>query len=466
MALSFDFTNMMAGVLPHGAGIAEREWHDAAATFARAHAAVHARTGDLGFLTLATNEPLLASSLAVAERVQGRFDDVLLLGIGGSALGPIALRTALCPPRWNELTAAQRGGRPRLHVLDNVDPATIGATLDRLDLTRTLVLVVSKSGGTVETMAQYLIVRDALAQAVGEEAAREHLVLVTDPQVGALRRIARDEGIAAVEIPANVGGRFSVLSPVGILPAALIGVDVRALLAGAAHITAQAQGTELAGNLPGAFAVLQWLADTRHGRSVQVLMPYADPLRDLALWFVQLWAESLGKIRPDGTPVGPTPLPALGATDQHSQVQLFMEGPPDKTVTFVAVSGRTNDGRIPARHADIPELGYLGGHTLGELIDIEQRATAGALAARGRFNATIHIDRIDAWHLGALMQLFALATAYAGELYGVNAFDQPGVELGKQFAYAMLGRTGSEAARSEWDALPKPDPRFMITPAG
>lgn len=462
MALSFDFTNMMAGALPHGAGITEAQWHDAAPRFARAHAAVHARTHDLGFLTLANNTALLEQSLAVAANARGRFDDVLLLGIGGSALGPIALRTALCPPRWNELTPEQRGGQPRLHVLDNVDPATIGATLARLDLSRTLVLVVSKSGGTVETMAQYLIVREALANALGEDTAKQHLVFVTDPEVGALRKIARAEGITTVDIPANVGGRFSVLSPVGILPAALIGIDVKALLDGAAQITADAQHADLTKNRPGAFAVLQWLADTCHGRSVQVLMPYADPLRDLALWFVQLWAESLGKIKADGSSVGPTPLPALGATDQHSQVQLFMEGPRDKTVTFIGVKGREGEGKIPARHGDIAELGYLGGHTLGELIDIEQRATAGALAARGRFNATITVDTVDAWHLGALMQTFALATAYAGELYGIDAFNQPGVELGKQFAYAMLGRAGSDAARAEWDALPKPDPRWAM----
>jgi glucose-6-phosphate isomerase len=462
MTLALDFTNMMAGALPQGAGITEAQWAQAAVPFARAHAAVHARTDDLGFLTLASNSALLEQSLAIAADVDGRFDDILLLGIGGSALGPIALRTALCPPRWNELTAAQRGGRPRLHVLDNVDPATISATLGRLDLARTLVLVVSKSGGTVETMAQYLIVREALAQAVGEAAAKTHLVFVTDPQVGALRKIAHAEGIRTCDIPPNVGGRFSVLSPVGILPAALIGIDVRALLAGAADITARAAAPELATNLPGTFAVMQWLADTAHGRSVQVLMPYADPLRDLALWFVQLWAESLGKRRPDGNSVGPTPLPALGATDQHSQVQLFMEGPFDKTVTFIAVKGREAEGPIPARHGDIAELGYLGGHTLGELIDIEQRATAGALAARGRFNATLSIDRVDAWHLGALMQTFALATAYAGELYGVDAFNQPGVELGKQFAYALLGRAGSETARAEWDTLPPPNPRWQL----
>ncbi len=462
MTLAIDFTNMMAGALPNGAGITDAQLAEAAAPLAAAHAAVHAKRDSLGFLSLPTNEAVLASTLAVAENAKGRFTDVLLLGIGGSALGPIALRTALRPLGWNALDSASRGGYPRLHVLDNVDPVTIGTMLARLDLANTLVLVVSKSGGTVETMAQYLIVREALARALGEKRAREHLVFVTDPEVGALRRIARAEGIPTLDIPPNVGGRFSVLSPVGLLPAALIGIDVRALLAGAADIMRRAESAELSKNPAGAFAVLQWLSDTKHGRHVQVLMPYSDPLRDVALWFVQLWAESLGKTRADGSLAGPTPLPALGATDQHSQVQLFMEGPLDKTVTFIAVNGRTADGPIPSRHADIPELAYIGGHTLGELLDVERRATAGALAARGRFNATLAVDAVDAWHVGALLQCFALATAYAGELYGVNAFDQPGVELGKNFAYAMLGKPGSEKARAEWDALPKPDPKYQL----
>jgi len=418
------------------------------------------RTGTLGFFTLPTDNALLEQSLAVAEKVRGTIDDVLLLGIGGSALGPIALRTALRPPGWNMLSAEQRDGYPRLHVLDNVDPDSIHALLNRLDFTRTLVLVVSKSGGTVETMAQYLMVRDALDKAVGAEHARDHIVLVTDPEVGALRKIARAEGITAVDIPANVGGRFSVLTPVGVLPAALMGVDVRAMLAGAAHIIERGANTDLAQNIAGTFAVMQWLADTKHGRRIHVLMPYADGLRDLALWFVQLWAESLGKIRPDGSHTGPTPVPALGATDQHAQVQLFMEGPVDKTVTFIAVKGREGQGAIPGRHADISELAYIGGHTLGELMDVEQRATAGALAARGRLNATLHVDAVDAWHMGALMQCFGLATAYAGSLYGIDAFNQPGVELGKQYAYGMLGRPGFDAAKAEFEALPAPNPKY------
>src|SRR5205823_11716365 len=198
----------------------------------------------------------------------------------------------------------------------------------------------------------------------------------------------------------------------------------------------------------GLFGTLQFLADSRSGKHIHVLMPYSDALRDTAAWFVQLWAESLGKRRTtDGEHVGPTPLPALGATDQHSQVQLFMEGPADKTITFVAVREPPLDVRIPSLHQDVRELAYLAGHSLFEFLSIEQRATAGALAKRGRPNMTITIDRVDPWHVGALIMLLEIATAYAGELYGIDAFDQPGVELGKQFAYALLGRPGSDAAK-------------------
>jgi glucose-6-phosphate isomerase len=219
---------------------------------------------------------------------------------------------------------------------------------------------------------------------------------------------------------------------------------------------------ELAANPAGVFAMLQWLSDTQLRKSIAVFMPYSDPLRDFAAWFVQLWAESLGKKRADGTSVGSTPLAALGATDQHAQVQLFMEGPADKTVTFVAVKERSTDVKIPAAFSDVKELGYLAGHSLGELIDIEQRATAGALARRGRPNMTIHLDRVDAAHVGQLMMLLEVATAYAGQLYNIDAFNQPGVELGKQFAYALLGRPGADAAKKEWESLPKADARWIV----
>jgi glucose-6-phosphate isomerase len=453
MAISLDYTFMLADAV--SGGVALDAWAAAASSFREAHAAVTARhrSGELGFFDLPSNRALLEQTLAFARRARGRYREVVLLGIGGSALGPLALRSALRPPVWNSLGEVARDGYPRLHVLDNIDPVTVAAILERVRLEETIFLVVSKSGGTAETMAQYLIVRDRLTQAALPLA--DHLVFVTDPTKGALRPIADAESIPALDIPANVGGRFSVLTPVGLLPAALIGIDVEAMLAGAADITARSEGNDVRANPAGAFATLQWLADTTAGKHVHVLMPYADPLRDFAAWFVQLWAESLGKARGTGDHVGPTPVPALGATDQHSQVQLFMEGPLDKTVSFIAVRSPARDVTIPSGHPDVPDLAYLAGHTLWELLNAERRATAGALASRGRPSLTIEIDRIDAWHLGALMMLFEIATAYAGSLYGINAFDQPGVELGKRFTYGMMGRPAFSEGANEFAQLPQ-----------
>ena len=461
MTLRIDFTNMMGDVVD--GGIAASDWTSAEAEFRAAHAGLGRRrdAGELGFLSLPTDDALHHQSLDFAAKTRGMFDDIIVLGIGGSALGPIALRTALLKPAWNTLDKNARVNQPRLHVLDNVDPNTIASLLERIPLGRALFIVTSKSGGTAETMAQYLVVRERLKARVGD--VKQHLVFITDPTKGALREIAKTDGIPVLDIPAAVGGRFSVLTPVGVLPAALVGMNTAELLAGANEIAQRCQTDVLAENPAGVFASLQYLADTKLGRHIQVLMPYSDALRDIADWFVQLWAESLGKHRsPGDRGVGPTPFGALGATDQHSKVQLFMEGPPDKTVTFIAVKEGGVDLVIPKLHSEVKELGYLGGHRLSELLSIEQQATAGALARRGRPNMTIHIDRVDARHLGAIMMLLEIATIYAGELYGVNPLDQPGVELGKQFTYAMLGRPDAEQARQEWNLLPKPLAKYSV----
>lgn len=454
--LSLDYTFMLDDAVPGAVSVSDFAGAAGAFEAARESAEARRRSGELGFFDLPGNHALQQQVTGFVARTRGRYRDVVLLGIGGSALGPIALRNALRPPQWNQLDDASRDGWPRLHVLDNVDPVTIHAILGRVRLSETLFLVISKSGGTAETMAQYLIVRGRLLDA--GLPLSDHLVFVTDPVKGALRPIATAEGIPALDVPANVGGRFSVLSPVGLLPAALIGIDAAALLRGAGEMAHRCATAPLATNPAGAFAVLQWLADTKRRKPIHVLMPYSDPLRDIALWFVQLWAESLGKVTPGGEHVGPTPVPALGATDQHSQVQLFMEGPLDKTVTFLAVREPSSDLVIPRLHEEVPDLAYLGGHSLGELLETERRATAGALASRGRPSATITLDRVDAEHLGSLLMLFEVATAYAGALYGVNAFDQPGVELGKLFTYGIMGRPGFEASRRDFEGLPRSSP--------
>jgi glucose-6-phosphate isomerase len=234
------------------------------------------------------------------------------------------------------------------------------------------------------------------------------------------------------------------------------------MLAGAEDMAKRCETPELDANPAALFATLQQLSATG-GRDLHVMMPYSDALRDIADWFVQLWAESLGKHRtPGDAGFGPTPIASVGATDQHSQVQLFMEGPSNKTITFIAVREVPHDVAIPSLHGDVPELAYLGGHHLGELLSIEQRATAGALARRGRPNMTITIDRVDAWHLGALFMFLEIATIHAGVMAGIDPLNQPGVELGKQFTYGMLGRADAAESRKEFEQLPKSDSRRVV----
>jgi len=452
MSFTLDVTSMTEPAVP--AGVRDDDWADLAARFREAHAAVAsiAATGVYGYRELEAQAEERARVIAFAASVQGRYDDIVVLGIGGSSLGAIALRTALLPPAWNARTSAQRDGRPRLHVLDNVDPRTISGVLSIVTLPRTLFVVISKSGGTIETLAQYLVVRERVVGA--GLAVAKHFAFVTDPAKGALRAIAVRDGIPAFAVPPNVGGRFSVLSPVGTLPAALCGMDVRALCEGARAMRDATLGDALEQNAAGLFTTLQWRAHAQAGQGMHVMMPYSDALRDVAPWFVQLWAESLGKEDVDGLHVGPTPIASVGATDQHSQVQLFMEGPADKTVTFLRVEAASDDVTIPRLEPGEKALAFLGGHTLGELLDVECRATASALARAGRPSMTMTVSAADAWHLGGLLMWLMQATTLAGALYRVNPLDQPGVELGKRLANRELGHpdhthaNGVEGARA------------------
>jgi glucose-6-phosphate isomerase len=454
MPISLDYNNMLAPRLG-GRGIDPERLAALADRFREVHEDVERRReeGELGFFDLPYADEVVGTIQQFADGGGQAFSNLVVLGIGGSALGTVALKTALLDPFWNELDDEGRDFFPRLYVVDNPDPGTFAALLRRIDVRRTLFNVVSKSGGTAETMSQLLIIRERLEAEIGD-GYRRHLLFTTDPENGVLRKLAREEDIATLPVPPNVGGRFSVFSAVGLLPAAMVGIPIRELLAGAAEMDRRCREADLARNPAGLYAALQYVADTEHGAPLHVMMPYADPLRDVADWFRQLWAESLGKQRTRGGQevfVGPTPVKALGATDQHSQVQLYVEGPFDKTITFLIETDRGEDLTIPGLYPDVAELGYLGGHSLGELLRVEKEATEAALTRRGRMNMTLQLPRIDAHSLGELLFLLQVATVYAGGFYDVDPLDQPGVELGKQLTYAIMGRAGFDDARREWE---------------
>lgn len=448
-----DLNNALTTALD-GAGIDPRRLEaggDLQERFAAAREVVEGQreAGRLGFLDLPFDEAAAARVVEVAEGFGQWFNDVVVLGIGGSGLGAVALREALLPPGWNELDDEGREYHPRLHIVDNPDPRTVEALFRRVDPGRALFVVISKSGSTAETLALYLVARERVARVVEPEQVRGHFLFITDPESGPLRELARSEEVPTLPIPPAVGGRFSVLSPVGLLPAGICGVDVGALLGGAAEMAERCRSGTLLDNPAGALATVLWAADRELGHPIHVLMPYADSLRAFTLWFQQLWAESLGKIRGDEH-VGPTPLPAVGATDQHAQVQLFMEGPRDKLITFVEVEAPSQDLVVPREEGAFE---YLAGLGMKEILDAERKGTSLALASDGRPNLTVRVSRLDEVHLGALFFFFEAATAFAGELYGIDAFDQPGVEKGKRLASAILGRPGFDEERGEIQAM-------------
>jgi glucose-6-phosphate isomerase len=386
---------------------------------------------------------------AVVDRCRGKFDNLAVLGIGGSALGNIALQAALNPATHNLLPDSTRKG-PRLFVVDNVDPEYFNAVLDVCrqspgGLSRTLFNVVSKSGETAETAAQFMIIRDELKRALGESYG-SNIVAVTDPAKGTMRQICDREKFATLPVPDGVGGRFSVLSPVGLFSAAMCGIEIEALLNGAADMDGPCSNDALLKNPAALLAFLLVELGTTKGKTNHVMMPYANSLYLLADWYRQLWAESLGK-RVDRTGetvyAGFTPIKALGTTDQHSQVQLYREGPNDKVLGLIDVKSFRTDASMPTG-LGVEALAYLEGRSMTSLLNAEKRATEYALVESQRPNYTITFPTIDAYHVGQFIWMWQVATSYAGLMLNIDAYDQPAVELGKQATFGLMGRTGYE----------------------
>ncbi|MFI3129099.1 MAG: glucose-6-phosphate isomerase [Bacillota bacterium] len=420
-------------------------------------------TGWTGWMDLPYKQDAIVDEIiAHAETIRAKAKSFVVLGIGGSALGPMAVFQALCHLRHNELSDEKRNA-PKFYCEDNVDPERMAALLDVIDVKETYFNVITKSGATSETMTQYLIIIDLLKKALGDDFA-SHVIATTDKEKGNLIKLAKSEGYKTFFIQDGVGGRFSELCPVGLYPAAVLGIDIKALLAGARAMDEVCAREDIYKNPALITAAMQYISIGR-GKNISVMMPYADSLKLVSDWYAQLWAESLGKnMDKQGNPVnvGQTPVKAVGVTDQHSQVQLYAEGPFDKVVTFIGVDKYRTEFVISDGCEDIPDVGFLSGHTMNELISAEMVATEYALTIANRPSYRIMLPEVNAHTLGQLLYFFEMQTAYIGELLNIDTYNQPGVEGGKNATYALLGKSGYEAKAQEINNAPQKKDEFII----
>ncbi len=467
LRVTVDYNYMMSKSLGDK-GISDAELSAVADKAAKAYDYVAKNRGRddlfMGWTELPYNQDeIVADIIKTAEKVRKKFKYFVVLGIGGSALGPIMAFNALKHLHYNELSDEKRNG-PKFYVEDNVDPVRMQALLDVIEPEKTCFNVISKSGATSETMTQYLIIADILKRKGVN--LPDNIIFTTDASRGNLIKIDNSYGgkFKKYVLPDGVGGRFSEMCPVGLLPAAVLGIDVKAMLAGAAYMDELCAKGEISSNPALACAVLQYIT-MNQGKNINVLMPYSDNLKLIADWYCQLWAESLGKaVDYDGNTVnaGTTPVKSLGVTDQHSQVQLYTEGPYDKVITFISVGKYATEMPIAHGCEDIPDVGFLGGHTMQELIQAENKATAYALMRAGRLNYTINVPEINEFTLGQLMYLFELQTAYTGALLNIDTYNQPGVENGKKATFALLGKKGYEGQKAEMDSAPALDKKYTV----
>lgn len=458
MKLKFDYNNMMdCAIGKHG--IKKSEIDGALSAHQRAYSEVIENSGK-GWQEW-TETPMISDATvnelcAFGKSIRDKATSFVVLGIGGSALGPICVFNALLHLHHNELPKEMRKA-PKIYVEDNVDPERMASLLDVIDIKTSYFNVITKSGETSETLSQFIILYNMLKKALGEAAAKEHIFVTTTDGKGSLYNVAKKEGFKIFGIPSGVGGRFSVLSNVGLVPFAVMGVDIKSMLAGARAMREACERKDIYKN-PALMTAFLQVKSMEVGKNISVIMPYADGLKTMADFYCQIWAESLGKaVDKTGKTVnyGQTPAKSLGVTDQHSQVQLYTEGPYDKVVTFIGVEhyGATVD--IPTDSADVGD--FLKGHTLNELITAERKSTEFALTKAGRSNFTILMPEVNAETVGELLMYFMYQTAFAGAYLNIDTFNQPGVEEGKKATFAMIGRKGYEEKLKELNSAVKKD---------
>lgn len=431
--VELDTTGAMAAAVGAAHGVSPKEWEACARQLNTIHAQLLKQwaNGELGFAQLPDDRALIGQILQVATKVRHRFSNLVVVGIGGSSLGFRALAHALLNPTELLPARLERRGTPQLYFCENIDPDYFGALVSQLDWRETCINVISKSGKTMETAAQFLILRELLERKLGSQRWKDHVIVTTDPATGPLRAMVVCEQLPSFAIPPAVSGRFSVLSAVGLFPAACVGLDVRGILDGARQMAASIRDGTPAEHPAYRTAGMQYLLDTRHGKTINVVMPYAEGLQRFAEWVIQLTAESLGK-----KGKGQTPIKAIGATDQHAQLQLFIDGPNNKSIELFTIEDFFMRCRIPP--STEPAWAYLSRQEMGEVLNVAAESTRQALLAAGRPVLQWRVPRLEAAIMGQLLFCREWQTVVSAALYGVNAFDQPGIEMGKRLSRERL----------------------------
>lgn len=446
MEIKLDFKNVMEDSIGSEHGVSNSDIDKIREKIANAHKRVvdGRKSGELGFYQLPYQDKEISEILDIAEDIKNKFDNFVVLGIGGSALGNIALHNALNHKFYNLLPKKDRKDCPRIFFLDNIDPKLIKELVDIIDLRKTVFNVITKSGSTSETIANFLVFLDLLKSAVGDDW-KKHIIITTDPERGDLRKLAIEESIISLSVPLNVGGRYSVLSPVGLLSTAVSGIDINQLLSGAAYMDEICSTSDIIKNPAYKSAILLYLEYIKNKKNITVFMPYSNKLIGIADWFSQIWAESLGKkysLEDEVVNTGFTPVSALGATDQHSQLQLYVQGQYDKVIIFVEVENYNSQIDIPKLYPEFDSFEYLGGKSINQLINLEKQGTEHALVKSNKPNYTIKLPEINPFIIGQLIFMIEIQTVFTGALLNINPLDQPGVEDGKIYVYKKLGRKG------------------------
>ncbi|MCG6551125.1 MAG: hypothetical protein L7F77_02260 [Candidatus Magnetominusculus sp. LBB02] len=438
--LEMHFGNMLEEVIKEK-GLSLVEIEEIRDKTAVAHNQICGRKWDeLAFIDLVSQDT--SAIKEIAAKIVENSDLFLLLGIGGSAMGPRAILEALSPMHNFRHS-------PKIFIYDNIDPRSLEAIIEVIDTRKTTVNVVSKSGNTAETVASFMIFWAHMVKALGSDAAKR-FIITTNPEGGILRQIVKENDLMSLPIHPSIVGRYSVLSAAGLLLSEIAGINSDELLLGAKDILTKCSNAELWENPAYMFSVLLYLMCVKEKRTVNVMMPYADGLKSLSEWFCQLWAESLGKLG-----LGITPYPAVGTTDQHSQLQLWMEGPEDKVVIFIRIDDYGSNIRIPVVFDKIEEFKLLSGQCLNDLINAAAKSTELALSNASKPNMTITIPALDAYHVGQLFMFFEISTTFMGFLFGVNPFNQPWIEAGKHNTFGLLGKSGFQKQREDIERMAK-----------